>query len=310
MDDKTIRDSQKAGQSLTDFTAGWTEKVPRRLRTRSPAPAAHRARRRRPHPAADRHDRDARRKRPRLPRPDDGSVYFKISSFPDYGKLSHLDERELDLGKTQNARANADEYEKDSVSDFVLWKARRPEDGENFWPSPWGEGRPGWHLECSAMIQEYLGDTFDLHSGGVDLVFPHHENEIAQSDGACGGHFADHWFHITHLLVDGGKMSKSLGNLYTLADLEAHGFTAVEVRYVLIGGLYRQPLNFVATGGAGKHTFPSLDGAKSALGRLSKFRDQLAAKASQPDTPAYSELVGEARKDPTSAPSRPPSPPC
>ena len=215
VDDKTIRDSQKAGQSLTDFTAGWTEKFHADCEKLGLLP---------PHiePGAVDH----------IPQQiamietlvakghayasDDGSVYFKISSFPGYGRLSHLDERELDLGKTQNARANSDEYEKDSVSDFVLWKARQPEDGENFWPSPWGEGRPGWHLECSAMIQEYLGDSFDLHSGGVDLVFPHHENEIAQSECACGGHFAAHWFHITHLLVDGGKMSKSLGNLYTL----------------------------------------------------------------------------------------------
>jgi cysteinyl-tRNA synthetase len=197
-------------------------------------------------------------------------VYFKISSFPGYGKLSRLDERELDLGKTQNARANSDEYEKDSVSDFVLWKARRPEDGENFWPSPWGEGRPGWHLECSAMIQEYLGDTFDLHSGGVDLVFPHHENEIAQSACACGGHFAEHWFHITHLLVDGGKMSKSLGNLYTLTDLEQRSFTPMEVRYVLIGGHYRKQLNF---------TLDSLTAAREALAKLAKGARGLASKA-------------------------------
>jgi len=175
----------------------------------------------------------------------------------------------LDLGKTQNARANADEYEKDSISDFALWKARRPEDGENFWPAPWGEGRPGWHLECSAMIQQYLGDSFDLHSGGVDLVFPHHENEIAQSQCACGGQFAAHWFHITHLLVDGGKMSKSLGNLYTLADLTARGFSPMEVRYVLLGGHYRKSLNF---------TLDSLSGAREALAKLAKAARHLAAK--------------------------------
>jgi cysteinyl-tRNA synthetase len=166
-------------------------------------------------------------------------------------------------------RANADEYEKDSLSDFVLWKARRPEDGENFWPSPWGEGRPGWHLECSAMIREYLGETFDLHSGGVDLVFPHHENEIAQSTCACGGHFAAHWFHITHLLVDGGKMSKSLGNLYTIADLEERGFTPMEIRYVLIGAHYRKPLNF---------TLESLGAAREAMSKLAKGARALAAK--------------------------------
>jgi cysteinyl-tRNA synthetase len=201
---------------------------------------------------------------------DDGSVYFNIASFPGYGALSHLEHRELELGKTQNSRASSDEYDKENLSDFVLWKARRPEDGVNFWPSPWGEGRPGWHLECSAMIKEYLGDSFDLHSGGVDLVFPHHENEIAQSTCSCGGKFAVHWFHITHLLVDGGKMSKSLGNLYTIDDLEKRGFTAMEVRYVLIGGHYRKQLNF---------TLDSLSAAHEALAKIAKGSRSLAARA-------------------------------
>jgi cysteinyl-tRNA synthetase len=268
VDDKTIRDSQKAGKSLQAFTAGWTGKFHADCEKLGLLP---------PHiePGAIDH----------IPQQiamvgtlvdkghayasDDGSVYFKISSFPGYGRLSHLDERELDLGKTQNTRSSSDEYEKDSLSDFVLWKSRKPEDGDNFWPSPWGEGRPGWHLECSAMIQEYLGDSFDLHSGGVDLVFPHHENEIAQSECACGGRFAANWFHITHLLVDGGKMSKSLGNLYTLEDLVARGHTAMEVRYVLIGAHYRKPLNF---------TLDSLSGAREALAKLAKGARQLASK--------------------------------
>ncbi|GAA5121936.1 cysteine--tRNA ligase [Luteolibacter yonseiensis] len=268
VDDKTIRDSQKAGKSLTDFTSGWTERFHSDCEKLGLLP---------PHiePGAVEH----------IPQQiamigtlvekghayasDDGSVYFKISSYPGYGRLSRLDERELDLGKTQNARSNSDEYEKDSLSDFVLWKGRKPEDGDNFWPSPWGEGRPGWHLECSAMIQEYLGDSFDLHSGGVDLVFPHHENEIAQSECACGGHFAENWFHITHLLVDGGKMSKSVGNLYTLADLAEKGHTAMEVRYVLIGAHYRKPLNF---------TLDSLAGAHEALAKLGKGARALAAR--------------------------------
>jgi len=273
VDDKTIRDSQKAGKTLTEFTQGWTEKFHADCEALACLPPEI-------EPSAVEH----------IPQQiamigtlvekghayssEDGSVYFKISSFPGYGKLSHLDTRELDLGKTQNARANSDEYEKDSLSDFVLWKARRPEDGENFWPSPWGEGRPGWHLECSAMIHEYLGDTFDLHSGGVDLVFPHHENEIAQSQCACGGHFAAHWFHITHLLVDGGKMSKSLGNLYTLEDLAAKGYTAMEVRYVLIGAHYRKQLNF---------TLDSLSGAREALAKLAKGARGLAEKVGDAD---------------------------
>jgi cysteinyl-tRNA synthetase len=267
VDDKTIRDSQKAGQSLADFTAGWATKFHADCEKFGCLP---------PHiePGAVAHIPqqigmiEALMAKGHAYAAGDGSVYFKIASFPGYGRLSHLDERELDLGKTQNTRANSDEYEKDNVSDFVLWKARRPEDGGNFWPSPWGEGRPGWHLECSAMIQEYLGDSFDLHSGGVDLVFPHHENEIAQSQCACGGRFAAHWLHITHLLVDGGKMSKSLGNLYTLDDLVGRGFSPMEVRYVLIGAHYRKPLNF---------TLDSLSGAREALAKLAKSARQIAA---------------------------------
>ena len=269
VDDKTIRDSIAAGQTLKTFTDHWLKKFHADCEALGCLP---------PHiePSAIEH----------IPQQidmiqtlidkghayasDDGSVYFKVSSFPNYGKLSHLDTRELDLGKTQNQRADADEYEKDSIADFVLWKSRKPEDGNNYWSSPWGEGRPGWHLECSAMIKEYLGTDFDLHSGGVDLVFPHHENEIAQSQCSCGGGFAAHWFHITHLMVDGGKMSKSLGNLYTIDDLEAKGHTAMEVRYVLISGHYRKQLNF---------TLDSLHAAHEALQKLAKGRAQLATAA-------------------------------
>jgi len=266
VDDKTIRDSQASGQSLKAFTDHWRDKFHADCEALACLP---------PHiePSAIEHIPQQIAMIEKLVEKgnayasEDGSVYFKISSFPGYGKLSHLDERELDLGKTQNTRANSDEYEKDSISDFVLWKSRRDEDGENHWDSPWGPGRPGWHLECSAMIAEYLGDSFDMHSGGVDLVFPHHENEIAQSKCACGGEFAAHWFHITHLLVDGGKMSKSIGNMYTLADLEAKGFTAMEVRYVLIGAHYRKQLNF---------TLESLSGAKEALHNLAKSAAKLA----------------------------------
>ena len=267
VDDKTIRDSQKAGQLLADFTAAWTAQFHADCAKLGLLP---------PHiePGAVDHIPqqiamiEALVAKGHAYLSDDGSVYFKIASFPNYGKLSRLDQRELDLGKTQNARANADEYDKDGVSDFVLWKARRPDDGSNFWPSPWGDGRPGWHLECSAMIHEYLGDSFDLHTGGVDLVFPHHENEIAQSACACGGHFAAHWFHLAHLLVDGGKMSKSLGNLYTLADLETRGFSPMEVRYVLLGGHYRKSLNF---------TLDSLTAAREALAKLAKGARTMAA---------------------------------
>lgn len=279
VDDKTIRDSQKSGIPLADFTKKWTDKFHADCTALNCLP---------PHvePSAVAHIPEQIGMIGKLVEKgnayasEDGSVYFKISSYSDYGQLSHLDERELDLGKTANARSNADEYEKDSVADFVLWKTRKPEDGDNYWPSPWGEGRPGWHIECSAMTHKYFGNDFDLHSGGVDLVFPHHENEIAQSRCSCGGHFAHHWFHITHLLVDGGKMSKSKGNMYTLDDLAAKGVDAAAVRYVLAGGYYRRPLNF---------TLASLDDAKAALSRLAKFDAALAEKTGGLPLPGYEE---------------------
>lgn len=284
VDDKTIRDSQAAGMSLKDFTAQWTDKFHVDCVALNCLP---------PHiePSAVEHIPqqivmiEELIEKGHAYAADDGSVYFRISSYPEYGKLSHLDERELDLGKTQDQRANdSDEYEKDSVADFVLWKGRRDEDGENFWLSPWGEGRPGWHLECSAMIREYLGNSFDLHSGGEDLVFPHHENEIAQSKCSCGGDFAAHWFHITHLLVEGKKMSKSLGNFYRLDDLIEKGGKPNEVRFALIGAHYRKQLNF---------KLESLHAAKEALEKLSKAARALAEKAGVETTaPSYEELVG------------------
>ncbi|MBT8043821.1 MAG: cysteine--tRNA ligase [Verrucomicrobiae bacterium] len=276
VDDKTIRDAQASGKTLKEFTTHWLEKFHTDC-TALGCLAPH------IEPSAIDHIPQQIKMIEQLIEnghayaSDDGSVYFKVSSFTDYGKLSHLDTRELDLGKTQNQRADADEYEKDSIADFVLWKSRKPEDGDNYWPSPWGDGRPGWHLECSAMIKEYLGTDFDLHSGGVDLVFPHHENEIAQSQCSCGGNFAAHWFHITHLMVDGGKMSKSLGNLYTIDDLTEKGHTAMEVRYVLISGHYRKQLNF---------TLDSLHAAKEALAKLAKGRTALAERGGDLRSPS------------------------
>jgi cysteinyl-tRNA synthetase len=262
VDDKTIRDSQKAGKTLKEFTQFWTEKFHADCAALNLLP---------PHvePSAVAHIPHQIRmietliQRGHAYSTADGSVYFKVASYADYGRLSHLEDRELKLGATVASNAtDSDEYSKDSLADFALWKARKPEDGENFWPSPWGEGRPGWHLECSAMSLEYLGEDFDVHSGGVDLIFPHHENEIAQSCCSTHGKFAHHWFHVTHLMVDGGKMSKSLGNLYTLEDLQKRGFTAEEVRYVLISGYYSVPLNF---------TFHSLEAGRQALQKMAKF---------------------------------------
>ncbi len=195
----------------------------------------------------------------------DGSVYFKIDSFPGYGALSRIKEREL---KVTNTVADADH--KDSVSDFALWKAYKPEeDGDVKWPGPAGasEGRPGWHIECSAMIKKHLGKTIDLHTGGVDLLFPHHENEIAQSQCCNGTTFARHWYHSEHLLVEGTTMSKSKGNYYTLSDLVEKGYSPMAVRYALLMGHPRKQLNFM---------LDSLHAAESALANLRAYRASLA----------------------------------
>jgi|CXWL01.1.fsa_nt_gi cysteinyl-tRNA synthetase len=194
----------------------------------------------------------------------DGSVYFKVSSFADYGRLSRVKERELLV--TDSA---ADSDHKNSVSDFALWKAWKPEeDGDVKWPGPRGAsaGRPGWHIECSAMSKALLGDTIDLHTGGEDLEFPHHENEIAQSECCNGVPFARHWYHSKHLLVDGTTMSKSKGNYYTLGDLLAKGYSAMAVRYALLMGHPRKQLNF---------TLDSLHAAESAIKSLAAFRAKL-----------------------------------
>ena len=189
----------------------------------------------------------------------DGSVYFSISKYQGcgchYGQLLKLNFDGMRTGE----RVSSDEYEKESVADFALWKARAPDDGDIFWPSPFGEGRPGWHIECSAMSMKVLGESFDLHLGGEDLKFPHHEDEIAQSEGATGKPFVKYWLHGAHLLVEGKKMSKSLGNFFTLRDLLAKGFTGREVRYLLLTAHYRETFNF---------TLEGLAGAKTALARL------------------------------------------
>ncbi len=196
-------------------------------------------------------------------RVEDGSVYFSIEKYREagfqYGRLLKLDFDQLRQGE----RVASDEYGKESIADFALWKARVPEDGGVFWPSPWGEGRPGWHIECSAMSMKLLGPSFDLHLGGEDLVFPHHEDEIAQSEGAggqCPGcRFVKYWMHGAHLLVEGKKMSKSLGNYFTLRDLLGKGFSGREIRFLLLSAHYRESFNF---------TLEGLHGARSALGRI------------------------------------------
>jgi cysteinyl-tRNA synthetase len=216
----------------------------------------------------------------------DGSVYFSIEKYRGcgckYGQLVNLNFEGMRAGE----RVSNDEYEKESFADFALWKARVPDDGEIFWPSPWGEGRPGWHIECSAMSMECLGSSFDLHLGGEDLMFPHHEDEIAQSEGAGvqseGKPFVKYWMHGAHLLVEGKKMSKSLGNFFTLRDLLAKGFSGREIRFLLMSSHYREQFNF---------TMEGLTGARTTLARLDECLAKLREVAGTSDAPPDEELL-------------------
>ena len=265
VDDKTIRGARQAGVSLKTFTQPFVDAFYADLRTLNIEPAE-------TYPAATDHVPEMIALIQRLfangmaYKSEDGSVYFKVSAFPSYGKLAHLDLSGLRAG----ARVAQDEYEKESVGDFALWKGWDENDGDVVWDSPWGRGRPGWHIECSAMATKYLGETFDVHTGGIDNLFPHHENEIAQSEGASGKPFAHVWMHCAHLRVNGEKMSKSLGNFFTLRDLLARGYAGRELRYVLINGHYRQPLNF---------TFDAVEAARTSLARVDGFVDRIAESA-------------------------------
>ncbi len=214
---------------------------------------------------------------------DDGSWYFRLAAFPDYGKLSKKDLS----GMADGARVDVDEYEKDSARDFALWKAAKP--GETAWDTPIGRGRPGWHLECSAMSMEYLGESFDLHAGGEDLMFPHHENEIAQSETATGKPFVRHWMHVRFLLVEGKKMAKSEGNFFTPRDLLLKGYKASAIRLALISVPYRHQLNF---------TFDGLTEATSAINRLRTFHERLTSGNFAPgENPALQEAAKKAHAD-------------
>ena len=213
----------------------------------------------------------------------EGSIYYRIAKFPDYGKLSKIDVTGMQTG----ARVDSDRYEKESARDFALWKAPKP--GEHFWETPIGPGRPGWHIECSAMAMKLLGETIDIHTGGIDLAFPHHENEIAQSEGATGKQFVHYWMHAEHLLVEGEKMSKSLGNFFTLRDLFAKGYKPSALRFALASVPYRRQLNF---------TFDGLQQAASAVERLRNFSDRLAkGKFPEGQQPVMSERIAKAAQD-------------
>jgi len=199
---------------------------------------------------------------------DDKSVYYRISKFPNYGKLAHFDLTQLQpTGRVKN-----DEYDKEHIGDFALWKAWDEEDDDVKWDSPWGPGRPGWHIECSAMATAILGDQIDIHCGGVDNIFPHHEAEIAQTEGVTGKRFVCYWLHCAHLLVDGQKMSKSLGNFYTLPDVLGKGYSGREIRYALMRVHYRAPLNF---------TWEGMEEARQALGRIDQWIMRLEEKSQE-----------------------------
>jgi cysteinyl-tRNA synthetase len=213
----------------------------------------------------------------------DGSIYFRIAKFPSYGKLSKIDV----AGMQSGTRVDVDQYEKDDARDFALWKAPKPD--EHFWETRIGPGRPGWHIECSAMAMKYLGDTLDIHTGGVDLAFPHHENEIAQSEAATGKQFVRHWLHAEHLIIEGQKMSKSLGNFYTLRDLFAKGHKPSTIRFLLLSVPYRRQLNFTEDG---------LTQARNSTERLRNFVTRLkTSQFSAGSNPEIQECIGKAEKD-------------
>jgi cysteinyl-tRNA synthetase len=257
IDDKTIKGSQKQGIPLRQFTDFYVKAFFEDIKALNIMPAD-------VYPKATDHIPEMVTLIQTLMtkgyayKGEDGSIYFSVCKFSDYGKLSHIKVGELKAG----ARVSQDEYAKEEAQDFALWKAWTPEDGDVFWETALGKGRPGWHIECSAMSMKYLGETFDVHCGGVDNMFPHHENEIAQSEAATGKTFVNYWMHNEHLLVEGKKMSKRFGNFYTLRDLLAKGYDPIVIRYLLLSTHYRQQFNF---------TFEGLDAAKAAVERLRNF---------------------------------------
>ncbi len=282
VDDKTIRDSRKEGVTLKEFTERYTKYFFEDLETLNVENVDI-------YPRATEHIKEMVNLVKNLL--DKGyaykaedAIYFNIKKFKDYGKLSHLKIDELKAG----ARVANDEYDKDNAHDFALWKFWDENDGDVFWETELGKGRPGWHIECSAMSMKYLGESFDIHTGGVDLIFPHHENEIAQSEAATGKEFVKYWLHNEHLLVENKKMSKSLGNFYTLRDLLEKKYNPMAIRYVLMATHYRQKLNF---------TFETLEAADNAIKRLEEFMEKLDEFNGQSNNPKVAEIIEKARND-------------
>lgn len=258
IDDKTIKKSNEEGVSLKDLTLKYENSFFEDLKVLNCMKSDI-------HPRATEHIDEMielckELEKKGLTYISQGSLYYRVSSFEKYGILSKIDKE----GILEGARVDSDEYEKESARDFALWKGKK--EGEPYWESPWGEGRPGWHLECSAMSRKYLGEVFDIHTGGVDLIFPHHENEIAQSCGATGVEPVRYWFHIEHLLVNGEKMSKSKGNFYTLRDLLQKGYDPMAIRFLLLSVPYRKRLNL---------TLEGIESAKSSIKRIESFKIRL-----------------------------------
>ena len=279
VDDKTIRDSQAEKLPLKEFTARYIKAFFEDLKKLRIHPAA-------VYPAATEHIPEMIELIQKLFDKgyayiaEDKSIYYAIDKFASYGKLANIDRENQRAG----VRIKTDEYAKDSVADFALWKAWDDKDGDVVWDSPWGKGRPGWHIECSAMAMKYLGATFDIHTGGIDNMFPHHEDEIAQSEGANECKYVNYWLHCAHLMVNGEKMSKSLGNFFTLRDLENQGRSGREIRYVLMGTHYRKKLNF---------TFDALDQAKETLRKFDDCFVRLAAADGSGDADADAKAAAE-----------------
>jgi cysteinyl-tRNA synthetase len=268
VDDKTIRGAREAGVPLEKFTAPFKQAFLEdiemlRIKRADEFPAATNPK----HIAKMIEMIGELMARGLAYQAEDKSVYFRIKNFPEYGHLAHFDLTQLQ----STGRVRNDEYDKEHIGDFALWKAWDEEDGDVAWDSPWGGGRPGWHIECSAMATELLGDQIDIHCGGVDNIFPHHEAEIAQSEGVTGKKFVRYWLHCAHLLVDGQKMSKSLGNFYTLRDVIAKGYNGREIRYALMRVHYRAPLNF---------TWEGMEEARQSLARIDDWLERLREKTS------------------------------
>jgi len=283
VDDKTIKYSRQQGISLKEYTEKYKKAFFEDLAKLNIKEAD-------VFPEATKHINDMVKlieiliKKGYAYKAKDGSVYYDISKFKDYGKLARIKLKELKAG----ARIKHDSYEKQEAYDFALWKSYSKEDGNVFWETSIGKGRPGWHIECSAMSMKYLGKSFDIHTGGIDLVFPHHTNEIAQSEAATGKKFVNFWLHNEWLLINGKKMSKSLGNFYTLRDILKKGYNPLAVRYLLLSTHYKQQLNF---------TFEALKSAENAVERINNFVFMLKQVKNVKNSGKIKELIRKTRED-------------